>query len=536
MKIDKTYERFAWFLIYRNSSMENTESNHIPRDGNNISLWQSIGRETINATIKDEKVWDTLIVGGGITGITTALLLQREGHRCILAEGRNLGFGTTGGTTAHLNTFLDTSYPEIDNDFSSDASLLMAKASKNMISFIEQNIRSLNMQADFEYKQGYLFSQNKNESEELQSILESSVKAGIEVNAANKNGIGIPYEDSICFEQQAQFHPLKYIQGISKEFLRLGGEIYEETFIEGTELKDGIHHAFSGAKTTSAKNIVYATHIPPGINILSLRNAPYRSYVLAVELRDGNYPDCLAYDMKEPYHYYRSHVIEGKKYLIVGGEDHKTGHGDPEKAFTALEAFARKTFEVSSVGFRWSSQYYVPVDGLPYIGQLPGGDKNAYVATGFNGNGMILGTLSARIISDLILGKENQYTDLLSPSRSKPVSGFTEFVKENADVAYHFFADRFGSEVLSSTEDLEPGEGKVVSFGGDKLAIHKSMNGEVTALDPVCTHAGCIVNWNAEEKSWDCPCHGGRFSAAGKVLTGPPRKDLKTLDINQEMK
>jgi glycine/D-amino acid oxidase-like deaminating enzyme/nitrite reductase/ring-hydroxylating ferredoxin subunit len=509
-----------------------TETNR--RDGANTSIWQSaLVNNLANAHSDHQEVYDTLIIGGGITGITTALLLQKQGNKCLLVEARNLGFGTTGGTSAHLNTFLDATYPEIDSDFSKEASSLMAKGSKKMIEMISANIKELIIDADFEFKEGYLFSQNEKETEELQSILESSQAAGVEVSEVFENGVPIPFEHVLCFKNQAQFHPLKYILGLAKEFERLGGKIIEQTFIHSTELLEDIHYAKSDKFTLKAKNIVYATHIPPGINILSLRNAPYRSYVLAVKLNSGEYPSCLSYDMQEPYHYFRSHEIDGQKYLIIGGADHKTGHGDPLKAFEDLEHYARKYFDISQIDYRWSSQYYVPVDGLPYIGQLPGGDKGIFVATGFNGNGMILGSLSAVLISDLILEKENPYEKLLSPSRLKPISGFTEFVKENADVAYHFVADRFGAEIIRSTGELAKDEGKIVEFGGEKLALYKDDDEKVTALNPVCTHAGCIVGWNPTERTWDCPCHGGRFSITGKVLNGPPQKDLEFVPLHE---
>lgn len=372
--------------------MENHGTETNKRDGANTSIWQSALADHPASDYSDyQEVYDALIIGGGITGITTALLLQKQGKKCLLVEAKNLGFGTTGGTTAHLNTFLDTTYPEIDSAFSKEASSLMAKGAKKMIEMISTNIRELKIDADFEFKAAYLFSQNEKETEELQSILESSQTAGIEVSEVFENGVPIPFEHVLCFKNQAQFHPLKYITGLAKEFERLGGKIIEQTFIHSTELREDIHYAKSDKFTFKAKNIVYATHIPPGINILSLRNAPYRSYVLAVKLNSGEYPDSLAYDMQEPYHYFRSHEIDGQKYLIIGGADHKTGHEDPIKAFEDLESYARTYFDISQIDFRWSSQYYVPVDGLPYIGHLPGSDKGIFVATGFNGNGMILG-------------------------------------------------------------------------------------------------------------------------------------------------
>ncbi|WP_293788329.1 FAD-dependent oxidoreductase [uncultured Pedobacter sp.] len=514
--------------------MNNNETAINTRDGANASMWQaaSVNNPTTNHTDQEE-IYDTLIIGGGITGVTTAYLLQKQGKHCALVEAKNLGFGTTGGTTAHLNTFLDTTYPEIDSDFNEETSSLIAEGTKKIIEMINTNVQELKINADFEFKTAYLFSQDEKETKELQSILTSSQAAGVEVSEAKENDVPIPFEQALRFENQAQFHPLKYILGLAEEFERLGGKIIEQTFIHSTELREEIHYAKSDEFILKAKTIVYATHIPPGINILSLRNAPYRSYVLAVKLNNGEYPDCLAYDMQEPYHYFRSHELDGQKYLIIGGADHKTGHGDPLKAFEDLEDYARKYFDISEITYKWSSQYYVPVDGLPYVGQLPGGDKGIYVATGFSGNGMILGSLSAVLISDLILEKENPYEKLFSPSRLKPIAGFTEFVKENADVAYHFVADRFGTQIINSTHELARNDGKIVEFDGEKLALYKDDAGKVTALNPVCTHAGCIVNWNPTEKTWDCPCHGGRFSVNGHVLTGPPQKGLEPVPINE---
>jgi nitrite reductase/ring-hydroxylating ferredoxin subunit len=365
----------------------------------------------------------------------------------------------------------------------------------------------------------------------LGDILKSSQSAGVMVTEVEENGVPIDFQHSLLFQKQAQFHPTKYVLALATEFQKLGGIISENTFIQETDFEEGIHTAKTETAEIKARNIVYATHMPPGVNLFSFKCAPYRSYVLGIKLADNAYPTCLSYDMKDPYHYFRTHEIEGEPYLILGGEDHKTGHGDPTTAFKNLEDYARKYFKVKSIPFKWSAQYYTPADGLPYIGQMPAADEKIYIATGYNGNGMQFGTLSAKIISDTILGKEHEHAELFSASRIKPIAGFTEFVKENADVAYHFVADRFSAEDIDSLKELKPDEGKLVDFKNEKLAIYKSKAGKITALNPVCTHAKCIVNFNSEEKSWDCPCHGGRFDVNGKVLTGPPRKDLEQIDL-----
>lgn len=506
------------------------------RDSKTNSVWQSFESDfkaNSEGYLKDH-VHDVLIVGAGITGITTALLLQKAGTNCLLVDGKNLAYGTTSGTTAHLNTFFDATYPEIDSAFGEEASKLVATAGAEALQTIKDLINEYKIDCDFEEKDGYLFSQNEKETKDLAKILESSKNAGVEVEEVEKNGVPLAFDHSLLFKKQAQFHPLKYVLKLAEEFQKLGGMILENTFIKETTYEEPIHTAKTDDQIFKAKNIVYATHLPPGVNLFSFRCAPYRSYVLGIELSDGNYPDCVSYDMKEPYHYFRMHKIDDKQILILGGEDHKTGHADPETAFKNLEAYARQYYNIKSIRYKWSAQYYTPVDGLPYIGLIPTGDEKIYLATGFNGNGMQFGTLSATIISDLILGKENEYADLFRPSRMKPIAGFTEFIKENADVAYHFVADRLSTEDLTYLSKLKPDEGKVVEFKDEKLAIYKSKAGKITALSPVCTHAGCIVSFNAVEKSWDCPCHGGRFDIDGKVLTGPPRQNLKQVDLGRK--
>jgi nitrite reductase/ring-hydroxylating ferredoxin subunit len=216
--------------------------------------------------------------------------------------------------------------------------------------------------------------------------------------------------------------------------------------------------------------------------------------------------------------------------LLLGGNDHKTGHEDAVKSFDDLESYARKYYKASSIKYRWSSQYYVPVDGLPYIGQMPFAGNGIYCATGFNGNGMMLGSVSAKILTDLILGNDNKYISLFNPSRVKPVDGFTEFVKENADVIYHFVSDRIAIHETDSVKRIAPGKGKVVEINDEKMAVYRAEDGTVHALSPVCTHAACIVTWNDAEKTWDCPCHGARYDIDGNVLTGPATRNLKKVE------
>jgi len=323
---------------------------------------------------------------------------------------------------------------------------------------------------------------------------------------------------------------LKYLQGLQKAYEAAGGIILENTPIDKLTEEGNMHIA--APINIRARNVIYATHLPPNINVFNFECAPYRSYVIAVKL-NGAYPDALIYDMQEPYHYVRTHVIDGQPLLLVGGNDHKTGHEQPEKCFEELEKYVRQYYDVLSVEYKWSSQYYIPADGLPYVGQIPFSDEGIYCATGYNGNGMMLGTVSAKILADLISGRENPYADLFSPSRIKPIAGFSEFVSENADVAYHFVADRLAIESVDSLAEVAPNSGKVLEVDGKKIAVYRDKNSLLHTLNPVCTHAGCIIAWNNAEKTWDCPCHGARYDIDGIVLTGPATKKLQQILLDE---
>jgi glycine/D-amino acid oxidase-like deaminating enzyme/nitrite reductase/ring-hydroxylating ferredoxin subunit len=501
------------------------------RDGAKQSPWQkSLNISIGQASFKPETVYDALIVGGGITGMTAGLLLQNAGRKVLIADAHAPGFGTTGGTSAHINTFADTTYKEAESAFGKEGAKLFADAINEGFGLIKGNIATYRIDCDFETKTGYVYAEDDEQADQLDDIFEGAKAVGVPANYTMQVPTPLTYQAALEFPGQAQFHPLKYLQALASVFTSAGGIILENTKIETFEKEADIHVCLAGEVQIKARNVIYATHIPPGINSYSLRCAPYRSYVLGVKLKTDTYPDALVYDMQEPYHYFRTHLIGGEKLLIAGGHDHKTGHDDPQAAFADLEKYVRKHYNVSSVKYQWSSQYYVPVDGFPYIGQMPEASKGVFCATGYNGNGIMLGTIAGKILSDLVQGKASKYEKIFSPARLKPVAGFTAFVQENADVAYHLVADRFGIHETDSLKRLQPGTGKVVEVDGKKIAAYRDDQGEIFALNPVCTHAGCIVNWNGEEKSWDCPCHGARYDIHGQVLTGPAVIPLSTLN------
>jgi len=507
----------------------------IRRDGALTSLWQdTTSREkeslTGNRLSPEDSSFDVVIAGGGITGLTTGLLLQESGFKCAILEANTLCFGTTGGTTAHLNTILDTPYTTIIKNFNRDTAQVVADAAKAAIAHVRSNIGKYKISCGFEMSTAYLFSQIQDQTEELHEIYEASKSLGIDIEYTHKLPVNIPMSRTVAIHGQAKFHPTHYVMGLATAFQSLGGRIIEYCPVTDAENEEPITvHTERGDITCTY--LIYATHIPPGKNILDTRCAPYRSYAMAVTLK-GKYPEGLVYDMYDPYHYYRTQNVDGKSYFIVGGEDHKTGHEENTQAcFLKLEAHIQSHFLVDQVLYKWSSQYFEPVDGIPYIGHLPGEPGNILVATGFGGNGMIYSAVSALLFKEILLKETEKYVPVFNPNRIKPVAGFSNFVRENADVVKTWVGKLLPPDKLASFSDMAPGEGRVVKVDGDTVALYKDEQGELHAISPTCTHMGCHVTWNNMEKTWDCPCHGARYSPDGAVLTGPAVKSLENIDI-----
>lgn len=507
----------------------------ITRDGKNISVWQNVPAYLSDKNQNQSFEFDVAIIGGGITGITTALNLQSEGLKCVVLEAHTLCFGTTSGTTAHLNTFLDTPYTTIIKNFGVDDARRVAQSAADAIAFIKSKIDELSIDCGYEDTSAFIFSQDPTQSKELEELYDACEKVGLQSRFDHYNPVPISYEKIMKVDGQAKFHPVKYVHALAQDFEKKGGVIIENFQVTRVdENESGVElESINQLGVYRAGAVVYATHTPLHVNLLHLKMAPWRSYVMAVKLNDGAiYPDHLTYDMYDPYHYYRTQIVEGQPYLIVGGEDHKTAHDEnAELHFRTLESHIRKHFDVAEIEYKWSSQYFEAVDGLPYIGRLPGVSKRTYVATGYSGNGMIFGTIAANIISDEISGRKNKYHDLYSAARIKPIAAFPDFIKNNTDVAMQVLDKWISVESLDELASLSPGEGKVVKYAGQVMALSKDENGALNAVSPTCTHMKCNVTWNNTEYSWDCPCHGARYSAKGKVITGPASKDLTPISL-----
>ncbi len=501
------------------------------RDGNLQSLWQQENDFIEKKSDGYNYECDVLIVGGGITGLTTALLLQQSGKQCIIAEAQTIGFGTSSGTSAHLNNFFDTTYSKVAKDFGKQEAALLYAAATEALQLIQDNVERYNIDCGYSKATGYIFSVTEEQDKDLDEIISGGKEVGLPIAYTNENPFPIPYNKIASVQGQAQFNPAPYLVALANAFEAAGGKILQQCRVLETK-GDSVLEVKTSRQIITAGSIVYATHIPPGVNLLHFRCAPYRSYVVAAVLADETYPADLGYDLNDPYHYYRSQEVNGKKYLIAGGEDHKTGHEENTSAcFAKLESHLHSFFNIKEIAYHWSSQYFEPADGLAYIGSLPGNSNNIYVATGFGGNGLTYGNIAAILIRDLIVTNESPYKNLFDPKRLKPIAGFQNFIKEGADVVKTFIAGKFAAEKIRAVGELAIGEGKIVKYAGHSIAMYKDELHNIHACNPTCPHIGCTVAWNNAEKSWDCPCHGARYAVNGELLTGPSQSDLASINL-----
>jgi len=477
---------------------------------------------------------DVVVVGAGITGITAALLLARRNKHVVLIDKDKVAMGESGATTAHLTEILDTPYRDLISKFGIDHAREVRDAGRAAIETIHSLSRELGIPCSFERVPAVIYAETESEEADLKKELVALNELGIPARWMDKPDLPYPTLGALKVGNQAQFHPRKYLLGLAEAFVKLGGIILEETkaeeFIEGHPAKVVTNNGI-----IEADQVVVAANVPITNRLfLQTKIAAYRTYAIGVRLAQGSFPKGLYWDCREPYHYIRTQTIESPGYpseevLIVGGEDHKTGmEPHTEDRFGKLEKFTRSRFEVASVPFRWSGQVIEPVDGLPYIGPNSFSD-NFYVATGFSGNGMTLGTISGMMISDAIAGIENPWTKVFDATRITLAASAVNYVTENKDFPTCIVKDRLEHPPDLDLSQIEKNEGALVSLKGEKVAVNRDASGHVKFFSPVCPHMGCYVHWNSAEKSWDCPCHGSRFDCDGKVLNGPALSDLREI-------
>lgn len=475
---------------------------------------------------------DVVIIGGGITGITAAFLLQEAGIPFALLEREELVSADTGCTTAHLTCVTDERLTDLVKNFGRDNALAVWDAGQAAIGQIREIVSDHKIECELATVPGYLHVPNGNADANKIQELEDDARLAKElgIDAAFIHQIPLLGCPGIRFPNQAKFNPRKYLAGLLKLLKGHECAIYKDSPVD--EILDDPLRVRSGDFTIHCRNIFIATHVPlQGLAgtlsamLFQTKLALYSSYAIGAKIPPGVAPEACFWDTNDPYDYVRIERQQPVDYVIYGGEDHKTGQSDdPAEHYNSLEQKLRALIPEAIVDHRWSGQVIETADGLPYIGAAT---PKQYVATGFSGNGMTFGTIGAMVFRDTILGRRNPWRNLFDVNRKVWSGGTWDYLKENQDFPYYFLKDRLAKARAKSTRSIKRGEGKIVDLDGSRVAAYRDEEGTLMKKSAVCTHLGCIVHWNAAEKTWDCPCHGSRFKPTGEVIAGPAEKPLE---------
>jgi glycine/D-amino acid oxidase-like deaminating enzyme/nitrite reductase/ring-hydroxylating ferredoxin subunit len=496
----------------------------------NTSIWIEGTKEIIFEPLSRADIsTDVCIIGAGIAGLSTAYMLGREGQSVVVLDAGNIGSGETGRTTAHLSNALDDRYYELERLHCVQGARLAAESHSAAIDTIETIVQSERIQCGFERLNGYLFVPPGCERDELEKERQAAQRAGVPVEWAARAPME-SFDTGAClsFPRQGQFQPMHYLQGLCHAIERNGGRIFGNTHVKDVESGVPVLVKTDAGPVIRARAAVIATNAPISETYgLYTANAPYRTYAIAARVPHGSVARALFWDTPDPYHYVRLHSSgNAADWLIVGGEDHKSGQADNyDERFERLESWARERFpRIQSVDCQWSGQVMEPVDGLAFIGAHPVGRHNVYVASGDSGHGMTHGTIAGLLLRDLILGRGNPWAQLYDPQRIT-LRAFTELIQENINVGAQL-TDWLKGPDVASIDQIVPGEGAIIKKNRQKIAVYRDAQGAYHQHSAVCPHLGCIVSWNSTEKNWDCPCHGSRFNPYGKVISGPANRGL----------
>lgn len=495
-----------------------------------VSIWEGSAEAGESyPSLQGEISADVVVIGGGISGLTAAMQLSDAGKKVVVLEARKIGLGTTGNSTGNLYVTVDERLSEIKDKWSADVMKAVVNSRSAALNLIEQTISRFNIDCDFYRTSFNYFVETLNEDTErlIKEEYEVFAEAGLHPRLSDNPGLPFNARKSLSIDGQAQFHPYKYAVGLAGN-ISPQCEIYEGSTVIDVDEKEGLVKTAGGS--VKADSIIMATHTPKGVWMVQGVLGAYREFGVAADLVSGDFPRGVFWGLDQPKHSIRTFRRGDKAYIMVIGDKFKTGHPEDTNDYVEhLEQYLKSRFNIGSERFIWGGQQYRSADGLPFIGRH---SEKLYFLTGFATDGLVYGTLGAMIISNLIQGRENAWEATYHLKRFTPVKSFREFFRESVDNIAQYIRDTPWNVDAKSLEEILPGQGKVMESGGEKIAVYKDKTGEAHVVSAVCTHMKCIVNWNSVELTWDCPCHGSRFTIDGGAIEGPaianlPKKTIK---------
>ncbi|MDO9356139.1 MAG: FAD-dependent oxidoreductase [Solirubrobacteraceae bacterium] len=497
--------------------------------GESFSLWMDADQGDAFAPLTSSTSVDVCVVGAGIAGLTAAVELARRGRSVLVLEAQEVGGGVTGHTTGKVTALHGLVYDELRSKWGTDGAATYAAAQQTALEYVRESVRALGIDCDFRERDAYTYVVEPGDVRSIEKEVDAARAAGLAAEYVETTPLPFPVAAAIRLPDQAEFHARKYVLGLAREFVALGGRIAEQSRATGlTELRSTQVHV--GELRVTAKDVVIASHMPfLDRGAFFVRLTAKRSYAIA-QRATGPAPDGMFISSgSTPSRSIRATPDgNGGELLVLGGEGHNAGeHGaDTPQRYERLAAFGREHFGDGAVTHRWSSQDLQPADGLPYVGPLTPLSKHVYVASGFRKWGLTNGTAAAFAITDAITGSPSAFGELTKSWRITPRKSAVGLIKEGFKDGRHMVGDRLRPVSGDAPETLQPGEGALLRHDGTVVAAARDLDGTLHVRSSVCTHLGCRVLWNTAERSWDCPCHGSRFATDGAVLEGPATRPL----------
>lgn len=501
------------------------------------SLWLDDNKkENTFSPLSNDLESDVCIIGAGIFGLTCAYYLSRLGFKVTVLEKDFIGEKTTGHTTAKITSqhglFYDYLIHSHGKNFASDYLTSNEQAIQN----IKKIIDTEKIKCDFAFENSFVYTTKHAELTTIKKEISALDSIGFPCEFVTKTGLPFEIEGAICFKNQAQFHPIKYLSGLCNCILNQNANIYTQTVATGIE--QDVHSSYfvhTDKATIKCKFVIIASHYPfvnfPGFYFLKMYQST--SYLIAIQTNKTLFHG-MYINPSSPIFSYRTVHDHGKDLLLIGGGDHKTGQPSCyQDTYGILEQEAKKFYPDSKVLYRWNTQDCISLDKLPFIGSYSSSMPRVFVGTGFKKWGMTLSNVAANIVVDEICGKENPYAYLFRPSRLQPIKNHDEMKNMLVQTANSLVIDKLKHTHLSFDE-IANNSGGIIEIQNEKVGIYKNSDGKIYAVRPVCTHLDCLLSWNDIDKTWDCPCHGSRFDFCGKNLYNPALKDLERYSLEDD--